>query len=69
VAAKFAVGDDRKPVFFLPLNDVANRFVLGLSQLFSGCLAAVVAREDLSQFRRAHQAADMIDANPVKSGC
>ena len=32
VAAKFTVGDDGKAMVFLLLDDVANRFVLGLAQ-------------------------------------
>ncbi len=65
MAAKFAVGDDGIAVTFLLRNDVADRFVLSLAQFLFGCLAAVEAGKDLFELRRAHHAADMVDAQIV----
>ena len=65
MTAKFAVGDDGIAVTFLLRDDVADRFVLSSAQFFFASLTAVEAGKDLFELRRAHQAADMVDAQIV----
>ncbi len=65
MTAKFAVGDDGIAVTFLLRDDIADRFVLRLGQFIFVGLTAVEAGKDFFELRRAHQAADMVDAQIV----